>query len=49
MGPAPLGVAGVGEGIPCPEGEKGGPLGGQSIKREHGQCFPCPLGPLGAC
>ena len=34
-----------GEGIPRPKGEIGGRLGGQRIKREHGQVSPARLGP----
>ena len=38
-------MAGGGEGIPGPKGEIGEPLGGQRIKREHGQVLPAKLGP----
>ena len=38
-------VAGEGEGIPSQKGEIGEPLGGQRIKREHGQVSPAHLGP----
>ena len=33
------------EGIPHLKGETGGPLGGQRIKREHGQVSPAHMGP----
>ena len=38
-------MAGGGEGIPCLKGEIGEPLGGQRIKREHGQVSPAHLDP----
>ena len=41
----PWEVAGGGEGIPCPKGEIGGPLGGQRIKRESDQGSHALLGP----
>ena len=41
----PLRVAEGGEGIPRPKGEIGEPLGGQNIKREHGQVYPAHWGP----
>ena len=41
----PGGDSGGGEGIPRPKGEIGGPLGGQRIKREHGQVSPAHLDP----
>ena len=39
-----LGATGKGEEIPCLKGEIGGQLGGERIKREHGQVSPAHLG-----